>query len=333
MLEYIMGFNDFVIPYNPKEDSGDVLAKRVLKSLVLNRLRWRKPAVWLICGGSGEGKSLGALRIQELLAELQGYSLKECLNDCNVYIPVEYPKKLKPLLFDKRLKKVNFICMHEARDIIRAKMWHTFVAQAISDVNAQSRSIKRMCIMIVSQFIKDITSEVRYTVNYYAKVSRPMGRKTRMYLQVMWHDDRDPEKPKLRKRRLRGLLKYPNGRYRKFFPKYLELTLPDKEVVAEFEKNDTEAKAKILKAKLDKLVKEMSKEVGIEGVKVSSMIDWYAKHPDSLSLIGKFWGGKWRVKPQAKEMHELSGDELKQFQDGLNNKLRDMGLIKSEATN
>lgn len=325
----IMVWCDFRIKYDPSVDTKSDLARRVLYALIAKRLKGRKPAVIFLCGGSGEGKSYSAMAVQKVLLEFEGLQLKEYLNHINVYVPVQYPEKLKSLLWEKDLKGVKVICVHEARDLIKAKMWNSFVAQAIADVNAQSRSIKRMCVMIVSQSLKDITNEMRHTLNYYVKVSRPIGKKARLYWQVVWDDDRDMEKPRLRKRRLYGQLVYPDGRHRPFSPKYIEVGMPDRDVIEEFEKNDVKAKSQILKHKLSKLVKEMRGDLELGDVKVDSMVEFYSKHPDSLSLIGKWWGKKWRVKPQVKEMHDLTVDEVKLFQDKLNEKLKEVGQIES----
>lgn len=320
---------DFKVKYDPETDQPEDLTKRVLYSLIIRRIKARKPVVMFLSGDSGEGKSFSALRLQELLLEMQGgLSLNDYLNHINVYTPLQYPKKIDALLFDKDLKKINILCVHEARELIKAKKWHTFLSQAISDVNAMSRSVKRLCFIIISQFIRDITTDVRYTLNYYVKVSRPIGKRARLYISIMWKDDRDLEKPKLRRRRLRGYIIDNKGRQRIYEPEYLELSKPDKDVITEFEKQDFEAKAKIIRHKVDKLIQEMSVELEVENRKVDAMLTWYIDNKEHLNTIAKRYKGKWKLKPEVKIMHDLTDIEAKEFQDKLNQKLKDEGMIK-----
>lgn len=321
-----MAYCDFVIKYT---DDQQELLRRILYSVVIKRLKFKKPTIIFLGGGSGEGKSWSSLRLQELLFEIQGLSLKDYIEVTNVYTPIQYPKKLDTLLFNKEYKKANIICMHEAREIIKAKHWQSFLTQAIGDVNAMSRQIKRMCIIIISQFIRDITTDIRYTLNFYITVRRPKGCKPRLYINMMWKDDRDLEKPKLRKRKLSGYLVYPNGRYRRFVPQYFEMSKPDKDIIEIFEKQDFEAKAGIIRNKLDRLLKEMA--IGLEDTnkKIQAMVDFYIQTPDNLNLIGKRVKGRWKLKPQFRQMHDLNEFEVKQFHDKLNDAMKDRGMMET----
>jgi len=324
-----MAFCDFVIMYNPDTDTMQDIAKRILYSIITRRLKNKKPVVMFIAGQSGEGKSFGALKLQEVLLEMQGLKLVDYLDAINVYTPLEYPTKLDALLFSKELKKVNLICMHEAREVVKAKNWQSFLTQSIADVNAMSRSVKRLCIIVISQFIRDITSDVRHTINYYIKASRPKGRSTRLYFNVIWYDDRDLEKPKIRKRKLSGYLVYPDGRYRRFVPKYLEVSKPSKEAIERFEKSDYEAKAGIIRKKLNKLIKEMQLDISDakENKKIDSMVNWYMKNQENIFTIGKRYKGAWKLTPEAKQMHDLDDREAKQFEEKLNDRLKQTGAL------
>jgi ABC-type dipeptide/oligopeptide/nickel transport system ATPase component len=327
-----MAFCDFVIKYDPSKDKPEDLSRKIIYSIIVKRLKGKKPAVVFLSGDSGEGKSVTGLELMKLILESQGVELKDHLNDVNIYTPLEYPTKLDNLLYKKELKNVNVMCIHEAREIVKAKLWHSFINQAIADVNAMSRSVKRLCTIIVSQFIRDISTDIRYTLTYYCKVSRPIGKKARLYIYVMWKDDRDLEKPKLRKRKLSGYLVMPNGKYRRFVPKYIEITPPDKAITDAFDAADTEAKSSIIKRKLKKLMAEMKLEAGEENNKVSNMVDFYLgkDNYESLHMIGKRVRGKWRLKSDFKDMQELSKDEVYRFENAVNLKLKERGLLNAE---
>jgi hypothetical protein len=322
-----MAFCDFVVKYDEEKDTGEELTKRILYSVIIKRLKANKPAVCFVGGDSGEGKSYSVLRLLELLFEVQGRDLKDYFDAVNIFTPLEYPQKLEKILFDKKYKKANLIVIHEAREIVKAKLWHSFVTQAVADVNAMSRSIKRLGTFIISQFIRDITNDIRYTLNFYMIVRRPKRMRARLYLYVMWKDDRNLEKPILRKRKLSGYLVDPAGRYRRYIPEYLELKKPDKETIAIFEKLEYDAKAGIIKSKLTKLMAEMQADIGKQTKKVEAMVLWYIKHPDNLTLIGKRLRGKWKLKSEVQEMHDLTRDETERFEQLLNEELVKKGII------
>jgi len=322
-----MAFCDFVVKYDPNKDKLGDISRRIIYSIFVKRLKDNKPCVIFVGGDSGEGKSFAGLRLQEIILGTQGIDLKKYVNAVNVHTPLEYPNKINALLFDKELKKVNVLCVHEAREVVKAKLWASFLTQSIADINAMARSIKRLAIIIVSQFIRDITTDIRYTLNYYCIVRRPKGRKARLYINVLWKDDRDLEKPRLRKRKLSGYLVYPNGVYKRFIPQYIELSKPDKEVVAEFEKNDFNAKAGVIKKKISKLINEMKAEVGEESNKVAAMVEWYSTKTENITVIGKRYKGKLRVNTAFKDLHDLTDSEVKEFELKLNDALIKKGVI------
>jgi len=323
-----MAFCDFVIRYNPKIDTAEDIAKKIIYSVIVKRLKAHKPAVIFIGGDSGEGKSLTALRLQEIILETQGLALKDYINDINVFVPIEYPTKLEALLHSDRLKKVNIITMHEARTIIKAKLWHSFLSQTIADVNALARSVKRLCTIVISQFIRDITTDTRYTINFYCTVRRPKGQKARLYINVLWKDDRDLEKPRLRKRKLSGYLVYPNGKYRRLVPTYLEIKLPDKELVNKFEEQDYLAKKSIIKRKIGELIGQMKKEIGEDSNKVDTIVDWYIDNQEMIKLVGSNGKRGFKINKRFKEIHELTPDQIEDFQNKFTKRLTEIQGIE-----
>lgn len=332
-----MAFCDFRVKYDPDTEPPEALTQKILYSIFIKPVKAHKPRIAFIGGESGEGKSLSTISLMIMLLKLQGVNPKNYINAINVYTPLEYPEKINKILglneggFKKTgLKKINLICLHEAREIVKAKLWQGFIAQATSDINAMSRQIKRLCTFIISQFIRDITPDVRYTLNYYCIVRRPIGKKARLYINVIWKDDRDLEKPKLRRRKLSGYIVDPKGRHKRFIPQYLEITKPNKEIVAEFEKKDYEAKAGIIKHKINKLIKEMKDDLGEESQKIKNMVDWYINKNEDLSLIGKQHRGRWKVNKAFREMHELNNKEVSEFEKLLNDEYKKKGILESE---
>lgn len=322
-----LGSQDYAVKYNPKTDRPEDVTRKILYALFVNRLKKKKPVVIFISGDSGEGKSYCSLRLQELILEMQGLNLKDYMDDCNVFTPIEYTEKLDKMLFSKELKDVNVICMHEARDVVKAKNWSSFLNQAISDVNAMSRSVKRICFIIVSQFIRDISSDIRYTLNYYIKVSRPLSTRPRAQIFRVYKDDKDLEKPVLKKRKIRGYLVYPSGKYVRHCPTHLELNRPDLETCKLFDKRDFDAKARIIRAKMEKLIQTLKVEFEVADKKVKAMVDWYLDNQEQLSKIGKRYRGKWKAKPELKMIHDLTDSEVQSFERIMLEKMKEKGMV------
>src|SRR6056297_2838315 len=108
---------DFCIRFNKfKGETETDIARKLLYTLIIKRIKAKKPTVWFIGGDSGEGKSSTALTIQNILCESMGIDLREVLETMNVLHPVEYPEKLDTLLYSKDsiIKKLPFLCIHEA---------------------------------------------------------------------------------------------------------------------------------------------------------------------------------------------------------------------------
>lgn len=320
-----MKYPDFVVKYDPKTMSHLDIAERILYSLFIRRLKFKKPTITFVSGDSGEGKSYSVLYIVMILCRILKINLADYMDVMNICTPLEYTEKLQKILFDKKYKKMSFICLHEAREVVKAKLWYNFLNQAVSDINAMSRRVKRICIFIVSQFIRDISMDIRYTLNYYIKCYRPLREsgKARITIYRVWKDDYDLEKPKLRKRLIKGYLVYPNGKRREYKPKYLELNKPPKEITEKFDEMDYESKVKIIKTKLNRLLKELKNDIGFEQKKVDTMVEWYLKNDEQIKLIGKKYRGKWKLKHEFLEMHELTKEEADEFEIKLNQKIKE----------
>lgn len=316
-----MAYVDFVVDYS---DDQAELGRRIIRNLCLNRIKFNKPVILVLTGDSGEGKSYIAASIADLLLKDQGIEFKDYINDCEVFTPHEYKKKIKALLFDKRLKKINVVILDEAREVVDAKKWFLFINQAISYINAIHRQIKPMVIIIVTQFIKDIDSSIRRTITYYGKCSRPLGQRPYLYLYKMWKDDRDIENPKLRKKRITGIVNKGSRKIR-LKPK-LRFKLPDKEIVNLYESLSYNAKILIVNSKLDAAFKSLDKDVQDIWAKVDVVASYFVDNPVALKLIVDKRGSKFRLKPDVAKMYDLNDNELKELESRINIKLVESGL-------
>ena len=302
---------DFVIRYDPEKDTGATILKKIVNSTIVKPIKSNKPRVVFVSGGSGSGKSETTLFFQVILAKLFGWDIKKHIDDINIYTPAQYSEKMQKLLYDKELKKVNVATIHEARMLVNAKDWQSFTSRSVAHVNAMSRSIKRIVFFIVSQYIRDISTDIRYTLNHYWRISREDGKPVKLYWDVMYSDERDLENVKLKKRKLQGYLVLPNGKYQSFKPDYFEIPRCDKELRQIMEEADREAKRGIIEEQLQELFDQMNLKQNDKTEKLSKIAEWYIKSPDRLIQLGKLNQRKnWRIHKGAIDRHSLKKEEV-----------------------
>lgn len=325
---------DFWVKFNPDKDSPEELSRRILYSLFVKRTKAKKPVVAAVIAKSGEGKSYGVNKIADEIMHIQGIDLvqnMELFDVLTIANPLQYAEKLDLLLYDKRYKKVNLMVVHESRSVVSAKNWRSFVNTAISDVNAMSRSIKPLMFFFISQAFKDIDSNVRSTLTHYITITRPnSGHHSRMEISVIWNDEKDIEKPKYRKRKIRGIVEYPDGRTRLFVPDSLYLKWLRKPLQERFETLDYEGKSAILKSKMAKIISEIKSEFDDNSVKIDAMVEWYFKRSDMLGSVARRGRAGWKVKKDIRELHDLTPEEAKLFESRLNDKFVKSGMIAKD---
>lgn len=314
---------DFFVDWNADQSA---MCHDIIRHITLNRNRFKKPVIILFTGDSGEGKSYAALKVMESILP-EGVTLVDVIEKVVAYTPLEYSQTINYVLFEA--KHLNVVLIDEAREVISAQLWHEFINRAISDVNALSRSVKPLVVLVVTQFIKDIDIKIRRTITFYAKCYRPLGGNTRMRLYRIWKDDYDLENPRLRKRPLTGYIKK-DGRYHKFITGDIVLKKPEKEATKIYERLNREKKTRLIRAKLDKILHQLEHEFEGEFKRVEQVAEWYASHRDVLRLILKRSRGKVTVDPEVKVLWNMNPSEFQEFEKRIVNKLSNMNLAKED---
>jgi hypothetical protein len=314
---------DFIVD---ADEDPTVIGQNIIRNMVVGRLKYKKPVVIFIGGKSGEGKSFTGLKIMEIINNY--YGVETDVENQVIYTPIEYGDKIDKILFHKDFKKYRVIMIDEAREVVSAKLWYSFINKALSDINAMMRRVKPICIIVISQFIKDIDVAMRRTLNYYIKAKRPLGKRAQFKMWGLWMDDRNIENPKLRKRRIKGLIKK-NGRRVSFRPKHFEVTLPKQTTIDLYEEENYQQKARIIKGKLDELMRQIEIEIGDAMKRIDTLVDYYIKRPESLHMVVKRSRGKLKVRPEIKKLYNLTKDELKTFKERLIEQLEKKDLAKT----
>jgi hypothetical protein len=261
-----------------------------------------------------------------------GISLVDNLEHMNIMHPREYAEKLQALLFSKdpTIKKLRFFCLHEARTIVNAKDWNSKLSKVISNVNAMSRAIKPLCMIIISQFIKDINTSVRYTLTYYSTISRPLtGGYGNLRIYKLYKDDRDLEKPKIKKRLLQGYImkaKKPNPNtlieadWERVWTKLKSIKLhkPPKEVYDKFITLDVAGKTDQMIKEMEEMTEQFKIEGGEENSKINKIALHYTSDVNALASASKKVRGNWRIKKDVQDMHNLNKKETVLLEDKIN---------------
>lgn len=319
-------FIDFIIDF---DDDPRVMGRQILQNITVNRLKAKKPCIIFIGGDSGEGKSAYGIKILQAINDSYGVDTYETIHDSVVYLPVQYLDKFDNLLHWKRnkrddLKHVHGLMIDEAREVINAKDWHTFINRAVSSCTAMSRRIKPMVYIIVSQFITDIDSAMRHTLSFYSECQRPLTGRTRVSIERVWKNTYDLERPRICKRPLVGYIRHDNT-MSKFFPKF-EAVMPENKLFAKYDDESYRAKSKIIRKRVEETINRMKKDVNIFD-KVESLVDYYVKNPSQLTSIIDPKYKKFRLRKQFKDMHEITTVEQAEFQKRLHEKLVEIGAV------
>lgn len=327
---------DFVVFFDSKKDSKEELTRRILYSVFVRRIKANKPLVAAVIAKSGEGKSWGINRLFEVLMEVQGVSKDSVLDFFKVATisnPLQYSEKMDILFNDKNYKKLNVAIVHEAKMLINSANWQSFSNMAIADVNSMSRSLKPIMFFYLSQFIKDIDPKVRPTITHYITFERPLRGKSKMKIEIVWNDERDIEKPKLRKRQLSGYIVDEKGNYTRFSPSYFEMNKPSDDITDLFEKIDFEGKSMIIKKRLSKIIDSIKAELGDTSDRVETLVEYYSTNIELIHTIAKRFRGNWRIKKETRDLHDLNREESRIFERRMNEVLKEKSMILEEQIN
>lgn len=319
---------DFVIDYN---DDSHIMGKQILQNLTVNRLKAKKPCIFFIGGSSGEGKSTLGLKILGAVNEVYGVDTFETLHDSIVYIPKQYLIKFDNLLHwkqqDRRdLKDAHVLIIDEAREVVNAKDWHTFINRAVATCTNISRRIKPMVYIIISQFITDIDSDMRHTLTFYSDCQRPLTGRTRVTIERVWMNTYDLQRPRLCKRPLVGWVVDGNSRS-KFYPRF-EVKMADKKIFNKYDEMSYKTKSVILRVKIEETLRRMEKQQNVFD-KVQSLVDYYMHNPDQLTMIIDPRYKRFRLRKDFKKQHDITQTETNEFQKRLEEALKKKGLLAS----
>jgi DNA replication protein DnaC len=320
---------DAVINCETDEQANDdeFVSKQLLRSLTLNRLEADKPSVILITGDSGEGKSKTAIRVAHEILTMQGINIREYMDDIIVYNPFEFMNKVKAILTEERLKHINVFILDEARGIVGANSWNSFINQAIATVNAVSRGVKPLVIIIISQDVGDIDRSTRKTIRYEFICSRPLHDRVRIR-PVIYYKYRargSVEKMELRYRDMQVDVRAPTVS-NSWSPPILIVKQLEDDIWQIYKSQEKERKIKLIENKTNQMVSRLKKEWAGDESRVDKVYNALLENGDKLNEITILRYGRRRVNPDALEFSDWSKHEIKELETKLKSN-RDASVV------
>lgn len=321
MAGYIVyAINDFTVEW--QGDAEKTQEAILFNLLFLSRVRKNKSCILVLTGPPGEGKSLTLLSIQDVLYKKRyhgnpKYNFENFVLDAVMMTPLDYAEKLPLILSEKSLRKVFTVHIDEARQVVGSGNWQSFLNQAVGHVNATSRAVKPLLIGIVTQDLMDIDKNTRRSINYQFKCVRSGNVEVVPY--KFYQDDRNPEKPMLKKRRVVGTI-VKDGETQKVKPVFVfkkardELVKPyDKIMVTE----KTNFINKLMSTVLDKIKQDLQKN---DYSRVYELADYFCEHQDVLKTMAGFKRKKWRLNPDTAQKFNLTIDQKHELERELNDR-------------
>jgi len=303
---------------------GDIIktTKRIIHSLIINRVKRHKPCVICIVGKSGEGKSNFGLFVSDSTYELEGIDFADYVDKTVIMSAVEFGSKTRAILRDKDLKKAFIIMIDEAKATVNSQDWATAVNRTIAMVNSLSRAIKPMAIIIVAQSLKDIDRATRETIDYYVKVSRDTdGGHAKIY--EFWVDDRNLDRPITKKRIVSGMIENEHGNIQPYQLNKIDFGKVRKEIWDKYNGIMYEAKDKLIEAEFENLDRYLQDKYSNKEVeRVVKIAEYLQNNPEQINEYGEFKHRKWKLNKEFKTHFNLSDLQVKELQKNLSTYLQ-----------
>jgi hypothetical protein len=325
---------DYIVDYS---EDGTTLFNRIFYSLIVERrLKKNKPVVIHIYGASGEGKTMIALRIMEALSIMQDLPpLETYLKDVMIFNPRQFHDTIQKIRNkeDELFWKVNFIDIDEARDLLPSKEWRSKTNQAIADTNAIMRGIKPICIIITSQYVRDVDVNVRRTFNFTIKATRTPGQPAQLQIHALYEHDKDIENPSFRRRRLVGRMNMPDGKTQIIKGLNIHCNLPKLELRKMYKALEWEHKNKILDRRLQMLADEWSGQSGVSELqKAVELAEYYSNNPAQIGEVLQIRHQKIKLKDSFDRLHAFDSQQKKEFISRLSYLMKEKGLVENIKT-
>lgn len=287
---------------------------KIFHNLIVSTIKDDKPCVMLVTGKSGTGKSSIGLTITDGLYREEGMDFAQYVKQTVVMEITEFGTKVKAVLFEKDLKKCFVIIIDEARKTVSKDDWRSIVNRAVSMVNALSREVKPLAIIIITQSLRDIDTNTKDTIDYYVKCKRSLRHPTEATFYEFWVDDHNLDKPKLKKKIVKGVI-IDGNKSRKVALYNVEFHRPRPEVWAAYKSISYDSKTKMLEQEFDTLAKSLASKYNVEALnRIEALANTLVSKPEMLRNFGIYKRKHWILNDDFCTTFDVTKDEKKQVE-------------------
>ncbi|HNV61758.1 MAG TPA: AAA family ATPase [Candidatus Cloacimonas acidaminovorans] len=317
-----MGFNphDFMVEW---QGTIQKTTARIFYHLFVKKIKADMPCVILITGKSGRGKSSVALHLADILFQEEGLDFAQYVDKAVVGSIKDFGPKTKAILQLKELKDCFVLIIDEARATVNSSDWASLINRTVAMVNALSRAVKPLMIIIVAQSLKDVDRATRDTIDYYIKVTRTYGHPAKIKIYEFYVDDKDVDKPKTKKKLVRGLI---TDGAKKDTIELTKIAFPRvrDEVWIPYKKAMIESKNELLEAEFDKLSQALiDKNEDGHKERVNNLVNFLWSNKYILNNFAKFTRGKWNLKADFVQNFMVNDSEKKEIEKLLKGKVNE----------
>lgn len=307
----IYNTHDFIVEW---QGTSELTTQKIFYNLFVKKIKADMPCVICVTGKSGRGKSSVALHLTDILFKQEGLDFAQYVEHAVVGSIKDFGPKTKAILHDKELKKCFALIIDEARATVNSQDWASLVNRTVAMVNALSRAVKPLMIIIVAQSLKDVDRATRDTIDYYIKVTRTYGNPAKIKMYEFYVNDNDIDKPKTQKKIVRGLVKQGNGKETIELRK-IEFPKVRPEVWEPYKKAMIQSKNELLEAEFDKLALALvDKHTDTHVQRIDNLIKFLWSNKYVLSQFAKFSFKKWKLNPEFVQNFNVTDTEKKDIE-------------------
>lgn len=306
---------DFVVEWQGNQIDTTT---EILRHIIERPTKGHLPRMVLVTGKSGTGKSNFTLNMFDKFYEKIGIDFSKHVVDSVIIEPTEFGEKVKSLLNDEKEKKLWLLQIDEARFVVGADNWNSFYNHAVGHIRAASRAIKPIALFVLTQFSMDIDKRTRSAPDYIFECSRVIGKKAKVFPFVVYVDERNPNKPEIKKRRLYGLIRRDGKPLLKGYPIFVT-NLCRKEVLDVYDTEQVPKKMRVLERIIKKFLDKMKLEFGSGDARkqLEEILKHFIENKEELKNWADYKRKKWKLKPDVALKMGLSSQDVDWIEDKL----------------
>jgi hypothetical protein len=180
--------------------------------------------------------------------------------------------------------------------------------------------------------MRDIDKPTRLGLDYYFEIKRSPGTRPKVVPYVLYEDTTDPEKAKIKKRRLKVGVINSKGQRSEILPIFRPV-MPRDKVWSVYKNIEVASKKEEIFKLLDDLDKDIEKMSGDYSVKIKNFAQYLIDNPVELEKIGKVSRGKFKIGKDAKIKYNYTNSQMREVEKIITDKMEKLEEKEKEMLN